>query len=98
MSLKLMKRDMETNGSGGGAMNPIEGAGVQKSQVSHITIWIVCDWQWTFCCLCCDWSHLSFIHVDDAEYLENRMGLTITSVWRLFVFDIENVLDGVRCW
>ena len=24
------------------------------------------------------------------------MGLTITSVWRLLVFDIENVLDGVR--
>jgi hypothetical protein len=40
----------------------------------------------------------SNIHVRDAEYLENRMGLTITSVWRLFVFDIENVLDGVRCW
>ena len=31
-----------------------------------------------------------------AEYLENRMGLVITSVWRLLVFDIENVLDGVR--
>lgn len=36
MSLKLMKRDMETNGSGGGAMNPIEGAGAQKSQHHHI--------------------------------------------------------------
>jgi hypothetical protein len=67
VSLKLMKRDMETNGSGGGAMNPIEGAGVQKSQVSHITIWIVCSGR---CCLCCDWSHLSFM-------------LTMQSIWRI---------------
>lgn len=29
------------------------------------------------------------------EYLENRMGLTITSVWRVLVYDIENVLDEV---
>jgi len=32
----------------------------------------------------------------NAAYLENRMGLTITSVWRVLVYDTENTLDQVR--
>ncbi len=32
ISLKLMKRDMETNGKDGGAMDPIEGAGVLRTR------------------------------------------------------------------
>ena len=29
-----------------------------------------------------------------AEYVEDRMGLTITSIWRLMVKDIEDTLDS----
>ena len=28
------------------------------------------------------------------EYVEDRMGLTITSIWRLLVKDIEDTLDA----
>ena len=35
------------------------------------------------------------IHTHPAEYVEDRMGLTITSIWRLMVKDIEDTLDSV---
>jgi len=31
---------------------------------------------------------------DGAEYVEDRMGLTITSIWRLLVKDMEDTLDA----
>ena len=126
VSLKLMKRDMETNGADGGPMNPVEAAGALLPRCpaarrgSRHRLKLP-----THCCMysgiaactvasLCAPAHLSVGSLGSAhsrgfdaaspppngcpaEYLENRMGLTITCVWRLLVLDTEAVLDGVSC-